>query len=116
MPERQPDETPNENGEPDSERDSGHRAWDEIADAFANVIEKDKIVDAVANWVNAHANIKPEEHRKRWSAFVIGQVFGLVIFVGILFAGSRHVIGPEATTGLLGALIGYWYGQREKQK
>lgn len=115
----EPDETPRKktkNGEAEGDYDSLHDALFEIASGIANVIEKEKVVDAVANWVNAHANIKPKEHSLRWSAFVIGQVFGLVVFAGILLAGWHKIIGAEATTGLLGALIGYWYGQREKQK
>ncbi|HET8924129.1 MAG TPA: hypothetical protein VFN26_14165 [Candidatus Acidoferrum sp.] len=115
MPEREREE-PDQNGESTGEHDSAQEALLEIASAVANVIEKEKVVDAVANWVNAHANNKPKEHRLRWGVFILGQVFGLVIFAGILFAGWHKVIGPEATTGLLGALVGYWYGQREKQK
>ena len=115
MPEREA-EPQGQNGDTNDERDSGREALIEIANAIANVIEKDKVVDAVANWLNAHATNKPIEQRLHWRAFVIGQLFGIVVFAGILFAGWRHVIGTEATTGLLGSLIGYWYGQREKQK
>lgn len=109
------DEDPKPN-EPDSNHqnnndDSPCSGWDEIANAVANLIERDKIVDSIGNWVDAHAKAKPDEVKFRQRMLLWGYVFSLLIFGGILLAGWRKIIGPEATTGLLGALIGYWYGQ-----
>lgn len=87
-----------------------------IASAIATVLEDQKVIGAIGNWVNAHAVNKPHENKLRWGTLIMGQIFGLVIFVGVLIAGWQKIISTEATTGLLGALVGYWYGQREKQR
>jgi hypothetical protein len=45
----------------------------------------------------------------------VGTCFSALIFVGIGVMGYLKVIPADGTMGLLGALIGYWYGQRQKQ-
>lgn len=59
----------NNGGEEESPYTEG---WNEIANAIANVLERDKVVDALGNWLNSHATSKPQENKFRWGALIVG--------------------------------------------
>jgi len=84
-----------------------------LAEGAAKLLNEPGIAKSVAEFIAALAKNKSLEPRFIQTSYGIGLLFGLLVFFGIGLLGWLKVIGPEATTGLLGALIGYWYG-REK--
>ena len=100
------------NNEPDE--NSYLSGVNSILEAVANVIDTEKFVDAARAWVRCWTENRPSEASFRVQYFWGSLAFGLLIFAGIGVLGWLGVIPKEGTTGLLGILIGYWFGQRSK--
>lgn len=118
----QPDEEPDDLEPVDPEHPY---AWgiNEVLGAIAKFIEKEKfgesvgnIVQALTAWMKSKSEISPDESVFRRHYLWGNLGFSTLVFAGILIAGYFKIIPPEGTTGLLGALIGYWYGQRQRDK
>lgn len=86
-----------------------------LADGLAGLVNSPEFVKSASGFLDALAKNKLEQPKLAKHAFVWGLVFSALVFAGIAVLGWLKVIGAEATTGLLGALIGYWYG-RESRK
>lgn len=48
--------------------------------------------------------------------FCIGIAFGIFVLAAIGILGYLHIISRGVAGSLLGALIGYWYGQQKQNK
>jgi hypothetical protein len=47
---------------------------------------------------------------------IVSYVFALFLFAGVGLLGWLKVLTSETTATILAALVGYWYGQRERHK
>jgi hypothetical protein len=86
---------------------------DELGYALADLLRTKEVSEAVKRWVDAVSTSKageyPHARLQAWLAFA----FGLAIFFTIGFLGWLKVLSGEVTAGLLGSLIGYWYGRQK---
>lgn len=89
---------------------------EELAYAVSDLIKDQKVIAAVSSWIDALAKNKTSEPCLTKLSIWLGFSFGITIFVGIGLLGWKQVIPAEATTGLLGALIGYWFGYKHRQQ
>lgn len=84
-----------------------------LAEAVAKLLNEPGIAKSIAEVISTAAKNKSLQPNLAKTSWGLGLLFSLLVFVGIGLLGWLKVIGPEATTGLIGALVGYWYG-REK--
>ena len=91
------------------------RGLNEVFEAAANTLEHEKVVEAITRWINSKVDKSSADSEFRRRSHYVGTCFSALIFVGIGVMGYLKVIPADGTMGLLGALIGYWYGQRQKQ-
>jgi hypothetical protein len=85
----------------------------EIGYAFADLLRTKEVAEAVKTWANAAAKSKQDQYPhavlQAWLSFA----FGLSIFLVIAALGWLRVLNGEVTAGLLGSLVGYWYGRHK---
>jgi hypothetical protein len=85
---------------------------DELGYALADLLRTKEVAEAIKKWVEAASTSKageyPHARLQAWLAFA----FGLVIFLTIGLLGWLKVLSGEVTAGLLGSLVGYWYGRQ----
>jgi hypothetical protein len=81
---------------------------------MADLLRSPQLLDALKGWVAARTNEMPAETALKGQSLRLGIAFGVVVFVGAGTLGCLKVIGSESTTALLGGLIGYWFGQRQR--
>jgi hypothetical protein len=93
-----------------------------LLEAVANVIEKDRFVEALSGWVDSYAQkVKADgekaktEERYRWHAYWMSLIFSLGIFTGLAVLTWNGKISKETAGTLFGALIGYWFGRQQKK-
>jgi hypothetical protein len=89
-------------------------ASDEIGYAVADLLRSPQLLDALKGWVAARTNELPAETALKRQSLWLGVVFSVAVFVGVAILGYLKVISGDSTTALLGGLIGYWFGQRQK--
>ena len=89
-------------------------ASDEIAYAVADLLRSQQLLDALKGWVAARTNEMPAETALKRQSLWLGVVFSIAVFVGVAILGYLKVISGDSTTALLGGLIGYWFGQRQR--
>jgi hypothetical protein len=106
------DETEHDPQEPEDESESS--ASDEIAFAVADLLRSQQLLDALRGWVAARTNEMPAETSLKRQSLWLGVAFSVAVFVGVAILGYLKVISGESTTALLGGLIGYWFGQRQR--
>lgn len=93
-----------------------------LLEAVANVVEKERFVDAISGWVDSQSQkvksdgekAKIEEHN-RWHAYWMSLVFSLAIFGGLSVLTWNDKITKETAGVLFGSLIGYWFGRQQKK-
>jgi hypothetical protein len=76
----------------------------------------ENVLGAVTRAIDKWGENEPTRVKAQLQAVWLSYVFGLLIFVGIGFLGWLGILSHETTAAILAALIGYWYGQKEKQK
>lgn len=112
------DEVPNNHPEEDEE-DGDHpyaSGVNEVLESVANVIEKDRFVEALGKWIDSHADGVKQKAFVQWRALATSVVFSLLIFTGLAVLAWNDKIPKEATTTLFGSLIGYWFGRSQSTK
>jgi hypothetical protein len=90
------------------------RGLNEILEAVAQNLQHEKIVEAIAGWIYSKTREPDSDDKFRRRSFYVGTCFSALIFVGVGVMGYLKVIPADGTMGLLGALIGYWYGKAQK--
>lgn len=106
-------EEPEHDGqEPDEESEPS--ASDEIAYAVADLLRSQQLLDALKGWVAARTNEMPAETALKRQSLWLGVSFSVAVFVGVAILGYLKVISGESTTAIIGGLIGYWFGQRQR--
>jgi|HubBroStandDraft_2_1064218.scaffolds.fasta_scaffold26053_5 hypothetical protein len=102
--------------EPPSDEVELDSASEILSDAIGNLLNQPEIAKSIGGFINAVAAKKAEEPAIVKTSMVLGLIFSFLIFVGIGVLAWFKIISGEATTGLLGALVGYWFGQRQASK
>jgi hypothetical protein len=87
-----------------------------LSDAIGGLINQPDVTKSIAGLINAAAAKKTAEPTIIKTSMILGLIFSFLIFLGIGVLGWFKIISGEATTGLLGALIGYWFGQKQAGK
>jgi hypothetical protein len=87
----------------------------EILTAVANVIEKERFVDALSQWVDAHSAKVKTTDKYQWRALIMSVTFSVAVFFGISVLAWNGKIPKDASTTLFGSLIGYWFGRHQKK-
>jgi hypothetical protein len=104
--------------EPSSEKEEGEEvessASDEIVYAMADLLRSQQLLDALKGWITARTNEMPAETALKRQSLWLGVGFSFLIFVGVAILGHFKVISGDSTTALIGGLIGYWFGQRQR--
>ena len=95
--------------------ESDEEDFSSLPDILRDLTTDKDVVKSVADWISAAAKNKACEPSLARHSLYLGYFFGCVIFFGIGALGWEHVISGEATTGLLGSLVGYWFGQRQRK-
>jgi hypothetical protein len=101
---------------PDKDNEELDSASEILADAVGGVINQPDVTKSIATLITAFASHKTAEPKIIKISMILGLVFSFLIFLGIAVLSWFKVLSGEATTGLLGALIGYWFGQRQAGK
>lgn len=96
---------------PPEENPEDDTAAEILADGVAGLLNKPEIAKGISEYLNATAKNKSAEPGFATWSLILNLAFSGLIFAGIVILGWYKVISGEATTGLLGALIGYWYGR-----
>jgi hypothetical protein len=88
---------------------------DELGYAIADLLRTKEVAEAIKRWIDAASTNKAGEYSharlQAWLSFA----FGLVIFLTIAVLAWLKVLSGEVTAGLLGSLLGYWYGRQKAQ-
>jgi hypothetical protein len=104
-----------ERPQPPDEEITDSTPGDEVGFAVADLLRTKEVAEAIKKWVEAASISKageyPHARLQAWLSFA----FGLVIFLLIGLLGWLKVLSGEVTAGLLGSLIGYWYGRQKSQ-
>jgi hypothetical protein len=87
---------------------------DAVQYAVSDFIGNKEIAKSAAEWISAKAKTVPREPGIVKLSLWLGFLFGLAIFVGICVLAYLQVLDQRVVAGLLGTLIGYWFGQRQK--
>lgn len=87
---------------------------DEIWLALAEVIRNEKLIEVFRESINAFLKNKPKETALKLHSLWLGYFFALALFVGIGVLAWLKVLTGEVTAGLLGSVIGYWFGFRQR--
>ena len=85
---------------------------DEGEMTFEDILKNPDIVKAINKAVNTWASMQPEAMKFNFRALHLAYLFSAFIFIGVGYLAMLGVISKEVTAGLLGTLIGYWYGQK----
>jgi hypothetical protein len=81
--------------------------------ALSDLIGTKDVAKSVAEWISAQAKSIPHQPGIQKLSIWLGFLFGLAIFGGIGFLAWHKVINEQVAAGLLGTLIGYWFGQQK---
>jgi hypothetical protein len=73
-----------------------------------------EVIQHCSKLIIAAADRKASQPKAALRSMIFSLGFGILIFVGIGVMGYLKIMNGEATTGLLGILIGYWYGKQQK--
>jgi hypothetical protein len=87
-----------------------------LSDAIGSALNQPDVTKSIAALINAAAAKKAAEPGIVKTSMILGLIFSFLIFVGIAVLAWFKVLSGEATTGLLGALIGYWFGRQQTGK
>jgi hypothetical protein len=100
---------------PDAAEGEGQKA---LFLALANAVNNgaiQQIVELLKQHWERKAKESVAQQKTSWTVYAFTLIFGAFLF-GVLAALLWHgKITPELAAGLMGSLIGYWYG-REKSK
>jgi len=119
---------PKEEEEKGQDDDDISEVYDEeptqiLANSIRDLANDPTVAKSVADFIGRASNLMTAvaECRSAQPKIAIQSLrlslgFGLLIFIGIGFLGYLKIVSGEATTGLLGTLIGYWYGQRQQSR
>ncbi len=113
--EREPSE-PQEDGQEEGEESSDYPSLLQFLEHPEVVKDIAGLIRAITGAIEVWGKGQPERTALSYRAFRVSQFFALAIFVGIGLLGWLKVFSGETTAAMLSALIGYWYGQREKTK
>jgi hypothetical protein len=102
--------------EPPSDDRQIDSSSDILADAIGGLLNQPDVAKSIAGLINAVATKKTAEPTIIKTSMVLGLIFSFLIFVGIGVLAWFKIISGEATTGLLGALVGYWFGQKQASR
>jgi len=100
---------------PEDEEPPSGSAWDEVAYSLAQLIGRKEVREAAKKWIEAQAENIPKNHTYRVQQLWAWWVFSLMVFGAIITLGVIKVISPEVMVGLLGPMLGYWFGRRSAQ-
>jgi hypothetical protein len=98
------------NGESDDDKVTGIEAF---GYAISDLIGTKDMAKALGEWISAHAKAIPHQPGIQKLQTWLGFIFGLAIFSGIGFLAWHKVINDQVAAGLLGTLIGYWFGHQK---
>ena len=87
---------------------------DGFVEALKVALSKPQVLESILIGAKAWAVNRPEEMKLRFRALHLSIAFALVLFIGIGVMAYVGVLNREVTAGMLGTLIGYWYGQSKK--
>jgi hypothetical protein len=82
--------------------------------ALSDFIGNRDVAKSASEWISAKAKTVPQEPGIVKLSLWLGFTFGIVIFAGICALAYLNVLDQRVVAGLLGSLIGYWFGQRPK--
>ena len=90
-------------------------AGETLADGVAGLLNKETVAKAISNLVDAAADAQKKKPSTIKLSMILGILFSSGIFIGVALLGAKKIISGEATAGLLGTLIGYWFGQHQNK-
>jgi hypothetical protein len=114
-PDEPQDRNPAEEETEELEEHPYARGVNGILEAVANVIEKERFVEALSRWVDAHSEKTKTRDRYRWHSSILSVAFSIAVFLGLSVLAWNGKIPTEATATLFGSLIGYWFGRQQKK-
>jgi hypothetical protein len=100
--------------QPNGEEEELADGWYEIAVGVRELLGKEKVVEAVAAYLNS-VTARNNEARNP-IPYYVSLCFGLLIFAGIALLAWKKILDSQSTVILIGALIAAWWGQGQKQQ
>jgi hypothetical protein len=88
-------------------------ASDEVWLALADLLRKKELREAVKKWIDAQADNVPKIHSFKVQYLWLSYLFALIVLASISLLAVFKVISPEVMVGLLGPLLGYWFGRNK---
>jgi len=88
-------------------------ASDEVWLALADLLRKKELREALKKWIDVQADNVPKVHSFKVQHLWLSYLFALAVFVGIMMLAVFKVISPEVMVGLLGPMLGYWFGRKQ---
>ena len=76
----------------------------------------EELMKSISNAINSLSNNRPKVTNYQFIMLIISIAFGIIVLAAIGIFGYLHIISRGVTGSLLGALIGYWYGQQKQNK
>jgi hypothetical protein len=87
---------------------------DAVGYALSDLLGNQEVMSSISQWISKNAEIIPTRTKMTRLSVWLGFVFGLAIFAGIAGLGYLKILNEQSMSGLLGTLIGFWFGQRTR--
>jgi hypothetical protein len=99
-------------GQEDKKEELGP-ASDEVWLALADLLRKKELREALKKWIDAQADNISRDHSYKVQHLWLSYGFAVVIFGGIVMLAVFKIITPEVMVGLVGPMLGYWFGRKQ---
>jgi hypothetical protein len=103
----------NQKAESEVEEEGLAPASDEVWLAIADLLRKKELREAFKKWIDAQADNVPKVHSFKVQHLWLSYLFALAVFAGIISLAVFKIISPEVMVGLLGPMLGYWFGRKQ---
>lgn len=103
--------TTTDNQEPEQTADTPN-----FLDYIFEFLDNKSLIESISNAIDSWSKNKPVITKYSYRAAIYSLFFGIAVLAAIGIFGYLHIISKDVTGSLLGALIGYWYGQQKQNK
>jgi len=98
---------------PEDEDEEIAPASDEVWLALADLLRKKELREGLKKWIDAQADNVPKIHSFKVQHLWLSYLFAITVLASIILLAVFKIIAAEVMVGLLGPLLGYWFGRNK---